>query len=80
MASTSMGTVVLEAVEELSELIRAIYQVGPHEAPSSLQKAMKVLGNLEQLAERRVDRSTYEAHRRRMEVCHIVLPEQARLV
>jgi hypothetical protein len=73
----SLAEAVLTAIETLTEDLRWLYESDAMQATETFQGAIRRMANLEELARRRVDDATYQAHRRSMETCHISLPKQA---
>lgn len=76
MSKPSLAEAALTAVEKLTPLIRELYISSSATAHETFQEALAELLRVEQFAARRVDLNTYEQHRRAMEACHIILPQQ----
>lgn len=77
MSKPSLAEAVLTAVEELTPILRELYNSDCGEAGAAFQEGIRELIRLEEFAARRVELNTYEEHRRRMETCHVTLPKQA---
>ncbi len=78
MRTPSLAEAVLTAVENLTGDLRFLYESESMQASETFQHAIKMLCELEIVAQRRVDDATYQQHLRAMHACHIQLPEQVR--
>lgn len=76
MSSPSLARSVLSFLEILNEAWTDVHADDKAQRDAATMRIMRAAGALEVVAERRVDESELEAHRRVMEACHIELPVQ----
>lgn len=76
VSNTSMGRATLDALQKICELGPDLNDDQRAVREPAVRRLYQIVGGLEVLAERRVERSYYEQYRRALEACHITLPKQ----